>query len=202
MSATNRSDVRRPDDFYETPAWCVRRLLEAADLPVGYWLEPAVGHGAIVRAVNAHLDALGHKVDWTGADIRREVRDHVGDCVDGTQLFAGLDFTKPSMLDGAEYDVVITNPPFVFAMEFIERSLLAADHVAMLLRLNFLGSAKRGAFFRSEMPDVYVLPNRPGFTGDGRTDATEYCWAVWTPERGRRVGRVEVLAETPASERR
>ena len=27
MSATGRSDVRDPDDFYETPAWCTDLIL-------------------------------------------------------------------------------------------------------------------------------------------------------------------------------
>lgn len=201
MSATNRSDVRHADDFYETPSWCVRRLLEAVDLPVGYWLEPSVGHGAIVRAVNSHFDASGFKVDWTAADIRPVVRDEVSDVIDSTQLYAGLDFTKTSMLDTGEYDVIITNPPYCHAMEFIARSLTIADYVVMLLRLNFLGSATRAGFFRKTMPDVYVLPNRPSFSADGRTDATEYCWAIWPPERDRVGGRVVVLADTPATER-
>ena len=201
MSATGRSDVRQIDDFYQTPAWCVRRLLEAVDLPVGSWLEPAVGHGAIVRAVNAHLDSKGFKVDWYAADIRPAVRHYVGDVVDSAQLFAGNDFTKPSMLDTGDFDVTITNPPYALAMQFIERALGMSSYVVVLLRLNFLGSARRATFFREEMPDVYVLPNRPSFTGGG-TDATEYAWCVWTPERGRRSGRVQVLAETPTEERK
>ena len=201
MSATKRNNVRLPDDFYQTSPWIVHRLLEAVDLPVGAWLEPAVGHGAIVRAVNQFHERTGFKVDWWGADIRKAVRGEVSDVIDSTQLYAGLDFTRPSMLDTGEFDVIISNPPFSLAMEFIERSLQLADHVAMLLRLNFLGSATRAAFFRANMPDVYVLPNRPSFTSDGRTDATEYAWAVWGPVRNRTSGQVSVLAETPAAER-
>lgn len=42
MSATNRGAVRNKDDFYATPAWCVRALLATVQLPGGNWLEPAV----------------------------------------------------------------------------------------------------------------------------------------------------------------
>lgn len=49
------------------------------------------------------------------------------------------------------------------------------------LRLNFLGSKKRCKWLQADMPDVYVLPNRPDFTGDGG-DATEYAWFVWYSE--------------------
>ena len=65
MSATNRGAERQKDDFYATPSWCVRALLRTVDLPGGAWFEPAVGTGAIVRAVNQ----LRQDVSWTIADI-------------------------------------------------------------------------------------------------------------------------------------
>jgi hypothetical protein len=43
MSSTNRGAAREPADNYPTPSWCVRRLLEAVELPPGRWLEPACG---------------------------------------------------------------------------------------------------------------------------------------------------------------
>lgn len=187
MSATNRGAERRADDFYETPGWCVWRLLETLPLPLrGMWLEPCAGNLAIVGAVNGFE---GYGPTWTTNDIRLESSANFH--------FNFLDYD----LAQARWDVVITNPPFSLAAEFIRHALPLAPWVVMLLRLNFLGSAKRSAFFRKEMPDVYVLPNRPSFTEDGRTDATEYAWMVWTPERGRTRGALEVLAETPAEER-
>ncbi len=178
MSATNRGAVRRPDDFYETPSWCVERLLERLELPGGEWLEPASGGRAIVNAVNHVRD----DVSWTTTDLRE-----------------GLDFLQTEKW-WTRFAVAITNPPYSLAMEFVEHALPIADYVVMLLRLNFLGSEKRGVFMRREAPDVYVLPNRPSFTGGG-TDATEYCWMVWTPERGRRAGKIEVLDDTSRSVR-
>jgi hypothetical protein len=196
VSATGRGAVRNPADYYPTPSWAVRRLLERVELPGNRWLEPCAGDGAIIRAVNSVVQPI----HWTAVDIRPETRDPLKALIDPTEVYAGYDFLAGDFA-GCEWDTICTNPPFGLAMEFIEESLSLANWVAMLLRVNFLGSAKRSAFFRDEMPDVYVLPNRPSFTGKG-TDATEYCWAVWTPERGRKRGRVEVLAETPANERR
>jgi hypothetical protein len=199
VSATNRSAVRCPDDFYETPTWCVRRLLDRVWLPRrgATYLEPAAGHGAIIKAVDTY-DAS--PVGWTAIELRHESKQYLAGLVDGPDLFMGIDFLRGDFV-GCDWDVCITNPPYSLAMEFIQEALPLAYFVVMLLRLNFLGSLKRSSFFRSEMPDVYVLPNRPSFTG-GPTDATEYAWFVWTPSRGRSTGRIGILNDTPSEERR
>lgn len=194
MSATNRSDVRRPDDFYETPAWCVRRLLEAVDLPGGVWIEPSAGHGAIIKAVNA----IRSDVRWAGFEIRPEAREHLDPLV-FNHGSVNMDFLKTNWLDTPA--VVIGNPPYSQAMEFVTHALYSGAYVAFLLRLNFLGSDKRSAFMRGHMPDVYVLPNRPSFTGGG-TDAIEYAWMVWPPNHERYIGHSQVLKETSRQERR
>ena len=46
--------MRRDRDYYPTPSWCVRALLETVDLPTGTWLEPTAGDGAIIRAVDEY----------------------------------------------------------------------------------------------------------------------------------------------------
>lgn len=193
MSATGRSEVRRADDFYETPAWCVRRFLEAVELPAGRWLEPAVGGGAIVRAVNSYARPLPDRAPtWDCLDARSNRYGDVGD-------FLAL---AESMRQLPKWDVAITNPPYSFAIEFIVAMLPLAHHVAVLTRLNFLAGAGRREFFATEPPDVYVLPNRPSFTEDGRTDATEYAWLHWGPRRGNPRGRWKILAGTSMEERK
>lgn len=72
--------------------------------------------------------------------------------------------------------------------------------MAILLRLNFLGTEGRSAFMREHAPDVYVLPNRPSFTGT-KTDSIEYVWFVWPGARRRRSGKMQVLDVTAASVR-
>ena len=70
----------------------------------------------------------------------------------------------------------------------------------MLLRLNYLGSEKRAAFFQEVPPDVYVLPNRPSFVRGGN-DSCEYAWFAWGPKRRRDEGRFAVLGTTSWEER-
>lgn len=189
--------ARRPDDFYETPPDAVQRLLERLWLPKGDWLEPSAGTGNIIRAVDA---ARRYRVNWYACELNPAHRKALLSVVDGPQLYCGYDFLSGDFT-GCNFDVAIANPPFSKALEFVQEMLLIADHVVALLRLNFLESQKRAEFFATEMPDIYVLPNRPSFTGNG-TDRTAYAWFHWTPERRRKHGRITMLEKNPPKERK
>src|SRR5678815_762392 len=152
MSATGRGVERQEDDFYVTPAWCVHALLAKLDLPGGSWLEPGAGNGAIVRAVAA----MRPEIVFTAIEKRNEV-------LVGEQVPCGWwtgDFLAPNaeLLAALQqrFDVVIGNPAYKFARQFIEQGLQFSNIVAYLLRLDFLGSRKRVAFWREHPADVYV----------------------------------------------
>ena len=144
--------ARNAYDFYPTPAWCYEKL------PIDWTIfkdayEPCEGDGRIKE----YLNSLG--VFTKGSDLQQ-----------------GVDYlttTFPSV------DLILTNPPFSLAQEFITKALTEANTVIMLLRLNFLGAQKRFSFWKDNEPtSLYVLSKRPSFTGAG-TDSTEYAWFVW-----------------------
>jgi len=177
MSATGRSDVRRSDDFYATPAWCTLALLP--HLTRCSVLDPCAGDGAILDTVRQAwgCEAIGIEVDKDRADRSRSV------------------WRNALTHEPWPYaDQIITNPPYSLASEFVERAITTGRDCAFLLRLNYLGSKKRAKFHREHPCDVYVLPRRPSFTNGG-TDATEYAWMVWGHGRGNRWAILDV--DTP-----
>jgi hypothetical protein len=194
MSSTGRSAVRLEDDFYVTPSWVVARLLEEVDLPGGDWLECCAGGGEIIKVVND----LRQDINWYAIEKREDLRDSLVSIIaeDRVEIDNYLE-----MEIERRFSVVITNPPYSHALSVIYRSFMIADWVVMLLRLNFMSSVKRVGFMRRYCPNVYVLPNRPSFTGGG-TDSTEYGWFVWSPNRSRSEGMIKVLRPTNVVERR
>ena len=160
MSSTNRGVVREKDDLYETPGW-VTELLLKEEIFVGEILEPAVGRGKIKKV----LENKGLKV--TGLDINPEFKPDIT-----------LDFRNYSK----EASNIITNPPFIFALEYVKKCLeivKKGGKVALLLRLNFLESKKRYVFFKENMPKkLIVLSERPKFLNN-KTDSICYSWFVW-----------------------
>ena len=137
MSATGRGLSRVANDNYPTPDWLSAALCQEVLLP--YFgqvkgltsrarisiLEPAAGEGKLVSVLRAHFPSARIKA----ADL----------------MTTGQDFlqTKPRPI----YDLVITNPPFLCAKEFVETGLLwlrptpmNRSLVVMLLRNNFVGS--------------------------------------------------------------
>ena len=189
--------MRIPLDQYGTPAWSIHRLLEARPLPAGCWLDPCAGGGAILGAVAARrTDIL-----WSTYEIDRKyeaaLRAHTNNVEIADFLSAPIEPRSYPPL----YDVVITNPPYSLAEEFIRKCQKLAGITAMLLRINFLESAARAEWLRAWTPDIYVLPNRPSFTGRG-TDATGYCWALWDWQRENGRGSLRILAPTPKAERK
>ena len=157
-------------DYYPTPSYCVDRLLEALELPGGTWYEPCAGNGNIIKAVNA----LRSDVVWKANEIQVQFKGQIEALVKPENLTIAdfLQTTPPKV------DVIITNPPYSLVGDFIVSSLMHANHVAMLLRLSFIASDKRASFLKRNMPDVYIIPNRPNF-GPGVSDSTEYAWFVW-----------------------
>lgn len=81
-----------------------------------------------------------------------------------------------------KFDIIIGNPPYSLAMEFVEKSLSLLENdgvLVFLLRTAFLESKKRYEFWQDNIINgLYVLSKRPSFTGKG-TDATSYSWFVW-----------------------
>ncbi len=199
MSATGRGSPRIDHDNYPTPAWAVRRLLEAVALPAGSWLEPTAGDGAIIRAVRK----VRRDVVWTACELRPECSATLlgltGNVWTSDFLSPRLSFYRPGRRN---FDAAVLNPPFTLAQQVVEKCKAVSDYVAALVRLNLLEGDDRAEWWRADMPDVYVLPNRPSFTDDGGTDATAYCWLVWTPERGRSSGALRVLPATALADRK
>jgi hypothetical protein len=129
-------------------------------------LEPSCGGGAFMRAIRGRWpDAQLSGVD---ADPDAPVRDNVG-----VTIADFLTVQQP-------YDLTIGNPPFNAAEEHVRHALkLSRVGVGFLLRLAFLESTKREAFWREHRPArVFVLSRRPSFTGGG-TDSAAYGFFWW-----------------------
>lgn len=152
-------------DYYITPTWCVERMLDlwAPMLASKRIVDPCAGDGQIARAVR---DAIGGET-WAQYDI--EPRGDAG-------VVARDTLAKP--VDGCE--ACVMNPPFSHAFEYVATYVNRCPIVIALVRLSFLGSIQRHAFFSEEHPPraVQVLSNRPSFDGL-KTDSAEYCWVLW-----------------------
>lgn len=175
MSATNRGAVRRESDFYATPLESVYSFLDNYDeiKDSDLILEPSAGNGAIIKA----LRNRGYKNHIVAIELREEERENLIGHADSVGI---LDFLKDP--DLGKFDVIIGNPPYSLAQEFIDKSLSLlrpGGRLIFLLRTNFLESEKRFKWWQDKIPSgLYTLHKRPSFTGKG-TDATSYSWFVW-----------------------
>ncbi len=199
VRARKRKSQRRKGDFYETPAWVVDAIV--GQLPVGgeaVILDAGAGNGAIA----ARLAEINPKAEIVGIEKNAELVAKARARNVFNAEFVEADFLKGSgTWTIAAPDVVIMNPPFSRAFEFIARArelVKRGGTVAALLRINTLAGRARAEFHKKSPADVHVLAKRPSFTGGG-TDATEYGWFVWAPGAG---NRWSVLTHTDKSKRR
>lgn len=182
MSAKNVKSKSIPGDKYYTPRWCVEQIYAAClDALISRGLrsvqndfrilDPAAGRGIFLDVLREK--SLHSKVRLLGADIDKTYQPWKS--ADESRC---LDFLAD---DSHGFDLIIGNPPFSLAAEFVLKSIAdKRTSVAFLLRNGFLVSAKRYTMFAESPPSyVYLISNRPSFTGDGRTDSTDYCWVVW-----------------------
>ncbi len=173
-------------DFYETPSWAIRAIAPVLPVKEGdRILDPGCGTGAIIR----ELGAMYPENEITGLEIEPGRFEAASASTDLPVM--QVDFFKHH----DRCDVIVSNPPYSQAIEFVQHALTLAPVVCMLLRLPWLASQRRAEWHRENPAHVCVLPKRPSFTADGKTDATEYAWFIWGDDCA---GGWEILTIDPA----
>lgn len=159
----NQRGDRAMFDFYATPSETTRALLKREIFEGSVW-EPCCGEGHI----SEELRLAGYDVESS-------------DLVDRGYGTSGRDF----LLQTGQRDNIVTNPPYgSWALPMAKHATqLARKKVALLLKLQFLEGAKRGAFFAECPPArVWVFSRRQSLMKDGvqySGGMMALAWFVW-----------------------
>lgn len=159
-------------DEYQTPMSCIQSLLDNITITEMNILEPSAASGNFMKALKLN----GINANITAIEYRHEEFDKLKQLADNVYIgdFLSLETER-------KFDLIIGNPPFSKALEFLEKcfDLLTEDgRMIMLLRTAFLESKQRYDFWqRHPLTGLYVLSARPSFTGKG-TDSTSYSFFI------------------------
>ena len=177
LAGGNSTSKREENDFYATNPETLKMFLYE------FWkdnafegneiLEPACGQGHISKT----LKELLPNFNITSTDL-----------IDRGYGVGGIDFLTYDYKK--MFDVVITNPPFSLAKEFIEKGLkISNKHVIMLCKIQLLeGTKRKEMFFNTPLKYVYVHTTRQAtwkegkpLDPNGKKWATTMClaWFVW-----------------------
>jgi hypothetical protein len=177
-------------DFYKTPlplTAAILSRLQLHNLAKFRVLDPSCGDGAMLDVCKERgARTFGIELNEGRALQSRELGHEV---VIADALSIEWDPTA---------DLCLQNPPFGQALAMVQKAAVWADRnkrrSISLVRSNFLSSKGRAAFHQAYPSDAYFLAGRPSFTGDGKTDASDYVFLV----HGRGTsGRWEVLDWAP-----
>lgn len=169
LGASNHSDNQREkNDYYATNPLAAELLCNEIQFHENIW-EPAVGEGHLAEVFKKR----GYKVRASDLIDRGYINTETIDFLTYTDNYNGD---------------IITNPPYKYAQEFVEKALSIindGNYVAMFLKLQFLEGKKRRELFDKFPPKtVYVASGRLlcAMNGDFEkygSSAVAYAWFVW-----------------------
>jgi hypothetical protein len=196
-AAFDVSPGRAEGDYYPTPAWLTRALLDHRMRDWDFLLGEQLYRGLRVLDPGAGCGEIGLEVErWiadhptcTGAAQRRPevtaVELDVGraSCLPDRWRADCADFFPWARLRVEErqsWPLVVTNPPFSHWQEWVDACLpLTSGYLAVLGFTNILGGQARSRWWAEHRPEwVLVSPKRPSFRG-GSSDPRDACWIVW-----------------------
>lgn len=168
LGASNHSlRDRQEHDYYATDPKAIDALNKVMPLEGLFIWEPACGAGH-----------LSKRMQYFGAEVLSTDlydRGYGGDNVDFLQC------------KNLEAPIIVTNPPYRYAYEFVEHSLdIGADRVAMFLKLTFLEGQKRKKLFEKYPPKTVAVFSKRiqvAINGDpemfSKSSAACYAWFIW-----------------------
>lgn len=168
LGATNHSEgVRQKEDYYATDPQAMVLLLNLEQFNKDVW-ECACGelHLSNVLAENGYNVRNSDIIDRAGTEV--------------------LDFLSDGVTSW--HGDIITNPPYKYAQQFVEKALSIipeGNKVAMFLKLQFLEGKKRKKMFEQNPPKiVYVSSSRLNCAKNGEfnkyeSSAIAYAWFIW-----------------------
>jgi hypothetical protein len=175
IQASYRAWERKPSDFYPTPFDVTQSLMPLVKVIVrdgGSIWEPCCGNMDMSRVLEWH----GYEV--TSTDLRET-----------GQGIGGFDFINddPEEKWGwiPEPEMIVMNPPFSLAAEFIERALEFTPNVACLVKIDYWNAVSRLPLFERKRPTFFLpLTWRPAFLKKerGSNPLMNCAWVVWTEE--------------------
>lgn len=177
LGASNHTDKEREsNDYYATEPKALELLLELEKFWPYVW-ECACGEGHLSEVLKSH------DYDVKSSDIIN--RGYIG-----TEILDFLKVTKEDIKNDFSRDI-ITNPPYKYAKEFVEKALdisMDGTKIAMFLKLQFLeGKARKELFKKYPPKKIYVSSSRLlcAKNGDfkkmrdGGGSAVAYAWFIW-----------------------
>lgn len=192
QSVIDQMRPRIPKDVYQTPALLADAVIiwirthYAFSFPRKWKvLDPGAGRGVWGKAIRSQFaDA-----QITGLDIRRLKKP-----AEYNVWFPSYDFCGDKDELKQEYDLIIGNPPFVQAEQFIWKGFEKLGRygiMAYLLPADFLHTEVRGrGLFKTHPPEaVLSLVQRPNFTGPkgeslGTANTDNYVVGIWRHNSG------------------
>lgn len=171
-SCNNRKIDAEQYDYYATEPRAVELLLQNETFNHSVW-ECACGAGHISKV----LSDAGYDVKSSDIIDRGYPETEIIDFLQSDESSRGGRFTGD----------IITNPPYKYAKEFVEKAIEVVEDsakVAMFLKLTFLeGKARRKMFDLYPPKTIYVFSSRVCCGKNGEFKPTEnavaYAWFVW-----------------------
>ena len=177
--ASNHSNLEREiNDFYATPSIATKTLVGYLDenypeIKKNVIWEPACGKG--------HISEIFRKAGYT--IVSTDLIDRGYGCCG-----EGYDFLSP---ENTHTDChIVTNPPYKYAQEFVEKAMEIMDdgkYLCMLMKLTFLEGKKRYNMFKKYPPEkILVFSTRINCAHGGDFEkepelggAVAYAWYIW-----------------------
>ena len=173
LGSSNHTDKEREEnDFYATDPYAIDVLIKDAGITLSenVW-ECACGEGHL----SERLKKYGYNV-------------YSSDLIDRGYGDAGVDFLASN---NTCYGDILTNPPYKFAIEFVNKALEIVDNgrqVIMFLKIQFLEGKARKKMFKENPPKfIFVSSSRIMCAKNAKFEemksgggsAVAYAWYVW-----------------------